>query len=99
MKWISLGGGIHFTGEDYPLDKLAERLKRFAGENGVQVYLEPGEAAITKAATLRSDGAGHALQRQESGHCGQLDRGAYAGSADLPPSAPRWPRTQAPKNG
>jgi carboxynorspermidine decarboxylase len=52
MKWISLGGGIHFTGEGYPLDKLAERLKRFAGENGVQVYLEPGEAAITKAATL-----------------------------------------------
>ncbi len=52
MEWISLGGGIHFTGKDYPLDRLAERLKRFSGENGVQVYLEPGEAAITKAATL-----------------------------------------------
>lgn len=52
MDWISLGGGIHFTGEGYPLDRLAERLKRFAGENGVQVYLEPGEAAITGAATL-----------------------------------------------
>lgn len=52
MDWISLGGGIHFTGEAYPLDKLAERLKRFAGQNGVQVYLEPGEAAITGAATL-----------------------------------------------
>ena len=52
MKWISLGGGIHFTGEGYPLDKLADRLKRFADENGVQVYLEPGEAAITKSATL-----------------------------------------------
>lgn len=52
MEWISLGGGIHFTGENYPLDRFAERLKRFAGENGVQVYLEPGEAAITKAATL-----------------------------------------------
>ncbi|MDR5652390.1 carboxynorspermidine decarboxylase [Ruixingdingia sedimenti] len=52
MDWISLGGGIHFTGEGYPLDRLAERLKRFAGENGVQVYLEPGEAAITRAATL-----------------------------------------------
>ena len=46
MDWISLGGGIHFTGADYPLDRLAERLRRFAGENGVQVYLEPGEAAI-----------------------------------------------------
>lgn len=52
MDWISLGGGIHFTGEGYPLDKLAERLKRFAGQNEVQVYLEPGEAAITKSTTL-----------------------------------------------
>ncbi|TDE40817.1 carboxynorspermidine decarboxylase [Antarcticimicrobium sediminis] len=52
MQWISLGGGIHFTGEGYPLDRLAERLKRFAGENGVQVYLEPGEAAITNSTTL-----------------------------------------------
>ncbi|MHA6345230.1 carboxynorspermidine decarboxylase [Roseivivax sp. CAU 1761] len=52
MEWISLGGGIHFTGEGYPLDRLAERLKRFAGENGVQVYLEPGEAAITRSTTL-----------------------------------------------
>ncbi|MFN3292606.1 MAG: carboxynorspermidine decarboxylase [Gemmobacter sp.] len=52
MKWISLGGGIHFTGEGYPLDKLADRLKRFADDNGVQVYLEPGEAAITNSATL-----------------------------------------------
>ncbi|MWD26498.1 carboxynorspermidine decarboxylase [Aquicoccus sp. SCR17] len=52
MDWISLGGGIHFTGDDYPLDKLAERLKRFAGENEVQVYLEPGEAAITNSTTL-----------------------------------------------
>ena len=52
MQWISLGGGIHFTGADYPLTRLAERLKRFAGENEVQVYLEPGEAAITNSTTL-----------------------------------------------
>ena len=52
MEWISLGGGIHFTGEGYPLQRLADRLKRFADQNGVQVYLEPGEAAITGAATL-----------------------------------------------
>ncbi|SEQ64604.1 carboxynorspermidine decarboxylase [Thalassovita taeanensis] len=52
MKWVSLGGGIHFTGADYPLEKLAERLKRFAGENEIQVYLEPGEAAITNSTTL-----------------------------------------------
>lgn len=52
MQWISLGGGIHFTGEGYPLERFAERLKRFAGENEVQVYLEPGEAAITGSTTL-----------------------------------------------
>jgi carboxynorspermidine decarboxylase len=51
-EWVSLGGGIHFTGEDYPLEQFAERLKRFSGEYGVQVYLEPGEAAITKSTTL-----------------------------------------------
>ncbi|MFN4099472.1 MAG: carboxynorspermidine decarboxylase, partial [Pararhodobacter sp.] len=39
MDWISLGGGIHFTGEGYPLQRLADRLKRFADQNGVQVYL------------------------------------------------------------
>lgn len=52
MDWVSLGGGIHFTGAQYPLDRLAERLRRFAATFGVQVYLEPGEAAITGAATL-----------------------------------------------
>lgn len=52
MDWISLGGGIHFTGEGYPLDRLARRLRGFADRFGVQVYLEPGEAAITGAATL-----------------------------------------------
>ncbi|WP_108482976.1 carboxynorspermidine decarboxylase [Oceaniglobus ichthyenteri] len=52
MNWISLGGGIHFTGADYPLERLAARLRRFGDDFGVQVYLEPGEAAITGAATL-----------------------------------------------
>ncbi|MBO0346065.1 carboxynorspermidine decarboxylase [Roseibium sp. CAU 1637] len=52
MDWISLGGGIHFTGEGYPLAQLAARLKRFSETFGVQVYLEPGEAAITGTATL-----------------------------------------------
>ncbi|WP_417806399.1 carboxynorspermidine decarboxylase [Thioclava sp.] len=52
LDWVSLGGGIHFTGEDYPLDDLADRLKRFSDDFGVQVYLEPGEAAITQTASL-----------------------------------------------
>ncbi|GEO83976.1 MULTISPECIES: carboxynorspermidine decarboxylase [Alphaproteobacteria] len=53
-EWVSLGGGIHFTGDDYPLEKFAERLKRLSGEYGVQVYLEPGEASITRSTTLET---------------------------------------------
>lgn len=52
VEWISLGGGIHFTGADYPLDKFCARLKTFAQTYGVQVYLEPGEAAITNSTSL-----------------------------------------------
>ena len=52
LNWVSLGGGIHFTGEGYPLERLAARLKAFQARFGVQVFLEPGEAAITGAASL-----------------------------------------------
>lgn len=52
VEWVSLGGGIHFTGDDYPLDAFCQRLKSFAKTWGVQVYLEPGEAAITNTTTL-----------------------------------------------
>ena len=52
LDWVSLGGGIHFTGEGYPLDKLADRLAAFQDRFGVQAYLEPGEASITKTTTL-----------------------------------------------
>ena len=52
VDWVSLGGGIHFTGENYPLDKFCARLKEFSEKFGVQVYLEPGEASITKSTTL-----------------------------------------------
>ncbi|HBV00459.1 carboxynorspermidine decarboxylase [Thalassospira lucentensis] len=52
VEWVSLGGGIHFTGDDYPLDKFCARLRAFSQKFGVQVYLEPGEASITKSTTL-----------------------------------------------
>ena len=52
LDWVSLGGGIHFTAEGYPLDRLADRLKSFQDRFGVQAYLEPGEASITGTATL-----------------------------------------------
>jgi carboxynorspermidine decarboxylase len=52
--WVSLGGGIHFTGEGYPIDALCQRLRAFSERFGVQVYLEPGEAAITGCTTLET---------------------------------------------
>ena len=52
VEWVSLGGGIHFTGEDYAVDAFCARLKAFSQTYGVQVYLEPGEAAITNSASL-----------------------------------------------
>lgn len=52
MEWVSLGGGISFTKKGYPLKKFCKRLKQFSEEFGVQIYLEPGEAAITGCAEL-----------------------------------------------
>src|SRR5690606_13917410 len=52
VEWVCLGGGIHFTGEGYPVDAFCDRLAAFAKRYGVQVYLEPGEATITKSTTL-----------------------------------------------
>lgn len=52
LKWVSLGGGISFTAPGYPVEAFCERLRRFAEEYDVQVYLEPGEAAVRHTATL-----------------------------------------------
>ncbi len=52
VRWVTLGGGIHFTAPGYPLFKLANRLKAFAEKYQVQVYLEPGEALVQDSASL-----------------------------------------------
>ncbi len=52
LDWVSLGGGLAFTGPGYPLDAFAAALKAFGRRFGVQVYLEPGEAAVTGSAEL-----------------------------------------------
>ncbi|MDR3071578.1 MAG: carboxynorspermidine decarboxylase [Endomicrobium sp.] len=52
VKWVSLGGGIYFTKEDYPLDRFCKKLKSFSEKHNIQIYLEPGEAAITKSCEL-----------------------------------------------
>jgi carboxynorspermidine decarboxylase len=52
LEWVSLGGGIAFTKENYPVSEFCDILKAFGDRFGVQVYLEPGEAAITQSAEL-----------------------------------------------
>ncbi len=52
LEWISLGGGLYFTQDGYPLEKFCQKLKSFSAEHKVQIYLEPGETAITQSAEL-----------------------------------------------
>jgi carboxynorspermidine decarboxylase len=52
LTWFSLGGGISFTAPDYPLDQFCQRLAAFSSKYGVQLYLEPGEAAVTDSTSL-----------------------------------------------
>lgn len=52
LKWVSLGGGISFTAPGYPVEAFCRRLREFARKYEVQVYLEPGEAAVRHTASL-----------------------------------------------
>lgn len=52
LRWVSLGGGVAFTSDGYPLEDLASLLRTFAEQHGVQVYLEPGEAIVTQTTDL-----------------------------------------------
>lgn len=52
LDWVSLGGGISFTLDDYPLEQFSRKLKEFSDYFNIQVYLEPGEAAITDSTCL-----------------------------------------------
>jgi carboxynorspermidine decarboxylase len=51
-EWVSLGGGLYFTKDGYPLDKFCKKLKSFSKKYNVLVYLEPGETAITRSCEL-----------------------------------------------
>ena len=52
VEWVSLGGGVHFTQPGYPVDRFIEKLAGFSKQFDVQIYLEPGESAITGSAEL-----------------------------------------------
>ncbi|MBL7084581.1 MAG: carboxynorspermidine decarboxylase [Candidatus Omnitrophica bacterium] len=52
LKWVSLGGGLYFCKKGYPVDRFCRKIKEFSQRFGVQVYLEPGESAITQTGEL-----------------------------------------------
>lgn len=52
LQWVSLGGGVAFTDASYDITRFSDALRVFSERFDVQVYLEPGEAVITKTAEL-----------------------------------------------
>ncbi len=52
LEWVSLGGGLYFTKEGYPVKRFTQRLKEFGDRFRVQVYCEPGESVVTGSAEL-----------------------------------------------
>ena len=52
LQWVSLGGGIDFTSNDYPIERFAEKLAGFSRRFDIQVYLEPGEAVVSDTTSL-----------------------------------------------
>ncbi len=52
LSWVSLGGGIYFTKENFFFDKFCSRILEFSRRYNVQVYFEPGEASITQSGFL-----------------------------------------------
>ncbi len=52
MEWVNFGGGHHITHADYPVDALIKRIVEFQKKYAVQVYLEPGEAAVLQSGVL-----------------------------------------------
>jgi carboxynorspermidine decarboxylase len=97
VEWVSLGGGIHFTGDDYPLDDFCNRLKRFADRFSVQVYLEPGEAAVTDSTTLEVSvldtlyNGKHLAIVDSSIEAHMLDLLVYRASARMQPNSGPYP--------
>lgn len=52
LEWLSFGGGIAFTDEAYPIDDFCRRLRDFSERHSLQIYLEPGEAAVNNSTSL-----------------------------------------------
>jgi carboxynorspermidine decarboxylase len=52
MKWLNFGGGHHITRAGYDIDGLVELVKHVRRSYGVEVYIEPGEAAVLGSGLL-----------------------------------------------
>ena len=52
LDWISLGGGIFFTKDKFPIDDFCIELKKFRNQFDLEVFLEPGESAISQSTEL-----------------------------------------------
>ena len=52
IEWVSLGGGVYFAQERYPVERFCRKLKDFSDRFDIQVYLEPGTSTITESAEL-----------------------------------------------
>ncbi len=52
LRWLSLGGGVAFTRDDYALEDFCLRLKDLSDKYQLQVYLEPGEASVSQSSSL-----------------------------------------------
>lgn len=52
LDWVSLGGGIFFTKDGYPMTDFARCLKKFSDRFRLQIYLEPGESSVTGSTEL-----------------------------------------------
>jgi carboxynorspermidine decarboxylase len=52
VDWVNFGGGHHVTRPDYDVARLVHLVEGFRDRHGVEVYLEPGEAAALDAGVL-----------------------------------------------
>jgi carboxynorspermidine decarboxylase len=39
LEWVSFGGGIYFTKDNYPIEKFAKKLKSFREKCNLEIYL------------------------------------------------------------
>jgi len=51
-RWVNFGGGHHITRDGYDVDLLVRLVRDFRRRHGVEVILEPGEAAALNAGVL-----------------------------------------------